>query len=61
MQPPTSSAVTGGGQNALKFVRKSDLSQDIFTNRSVISIKGNSKGAVEYKYGANENIINMLA
>ena len=37
------------GQN-LKFIRKSDLSQDLFTNKSVISIKGAKNGEVEVQY-----------
>lgn len=57
MAPPTSSAAGQG----LRFVRKSDLSNDVFTNKSVISIKGGSKGAVEYKYGADAQLVNMLA
>ena len=35
---------------SLKFVRKSDLSQDIYSNKSVISIKGERE--VSIKYGA---------
>ena len=47
----------------LKFVRKSDLSQTIFTNRSIISIKGDEKGKVEvqYEYGADEQVLKQLA
>ena len=34
----------------LKFVRKSELSQDFLTSKSIISIKGENQ--VEYKYGS---------
>ena len=34
----------------LKFVRKSELSQDFLTSKSIISIKGDNQ--VEYKYGS---------
>ena len=47
----------------LKFIRKSDLSQTIFTNRSIISIKGDAKGKVDvqYEYGADEQVLKQLA
>jgi len=50
----------GSGNKArastLKFVRKSDLSQTLYSNKSVISIKGgaNDEAAkVSIKYGVN--------
>ena len=39
--------------NMLKFVRKSDLSQTLYSNKSVISIKGGDNGEVSIKYGVN--------
>ena len=47
----------GSGQ-ALRFVRKSELSQDLFSNRSVISIKGEKE--VSIKYGASEKMAAQL-
>ena len=37
---------------SLRFIRKSELSQDLFSNKSVISIK--QDGGVSFKYGASE-------
>ena len=51
---------SGGGSGAnLKFVRKSELSQDMFCNRSVISINQNKE--VSYKYGASEQAAAKIA
>ena len=44
----------GASGPSLRFVRKSELSHDIYSNKSVISIKGEAKGDVKIKYGASE-------
>ena len=43
----------------LKFVRKSELSQDFLTSKSIISIKGENQ--VEYKYGSAQQVVEALA
>ena len=43
---------SAGAGSSLKFVRKSELSQDMFENKSVISIRGDKE--VSIKYGASE-------
>ena len=49
----------GGSGNNLKFVRKSELSQDMFSNRSVISINQNKE--VSIKYGASVQAAAQIA
>ena len=44
---------------SLRFVRKSELSQEMFSNRSVISINQNKE--VTIKYGASEQAAAQLA
>ena len=44
---------SGGSGPSLKLVRKSELSQDMFENKSVISIKGEKD--VSYKYGVSSD------
>ena len=46
----TSLAYSKQTGEVLKFVRKSELSQDFLTSKSIISIKGENQ--VEYKYGS---------
>ena len=41
---------TSNSGDKLKLVRKSELSQEFLTSKSVISIKGENQ--VEYKYGS---------
>ena len=43
----------------LKFIRKSELSQDFLTSKSIISIKGENQ--VEYKYGSAQHVVEALA
>ena len=56
MDNPSSAAGSGP---SLKFVRKSELSQDMFSNRSVISINQNKE--VSIKYGASEQAAAQLS
>lgn len=56
---PNSSAGGVSGPS-LKFIRKSELSQEIFSNRSVISINQQSK-EVSFKYGASEGVAAQIA
>ena len=46
------SAAAGSVGPNIKFVRKSELSQDMYSNKSVISIKGESR-EVSIRYGAS--------
>ena len=43
---------SAGSGPSLRFVRKSELSADVFSNKSVISIKGERE--VSVRYGASE-------
>ena len=43
----------------LKLVRKSELSQEFLTSKSVISIKGENQ--VEYKYGSAQQVVEAIA
>ena len=50
---------SAGSGPSLKFVRKSELSQDMFENKSVISIKQDRE--VSIKYGASEQLAAQIA
>jgi len=50
---------SAGAGSSLKFVRKSELSQDMFENKSVISIRGDKE--VSIKYGASEQMAAQIA
>lgn len=54
-----SSKAASGGPN-IKFVRKSELSLDIYSNKSVISIKGESR-EVSIRYGASAQLAAQIA